>query len=171
MTKEPGQPDLSHLTLGGEVRMVDVSNKPVTTREATASAVVKLRPDVVDRMMGGTLSKGDALATARVAGILAAKRTGELIPLCHPLPLEWASVEFDRTAPGELTILFRAKTEARTGVEMEALTGAAVTALTLYDMAKAADKAIVIGPIQLERKSGGRSGTYERSSASNAPSD
>jgi len=171
MSGDVEQPDLSHIGPSGDIRMVDVSDKVVTAREATASAVVRLRPDVLDRMMAGALPKGDALATARVAGIMAAKRTGELIPLCHPLPLDWAGVEFTRTAPGELTILCTTKTAARTGVEMEALTGAAAAALTLYDMAKAADKAIVIGPIQLERKSGGRSGVYERNPPSGPASD
>jgi cyclic pyranopterin phosphate synthase len=148
--------------------MVDVSRKDVTQREATASAVVRMEPAVLDALMQGTLPKGEALGTARVAGILAAKRTGEWIPLCHPLPLDWVKIDFSRTASDELTILCTAKTAARTGVEMEALTGASAAALTLYDMAKAADKAIVIGPIQLERKSGGKSGSYQRASRPNA---
>ena len=142
--------------------MVDVSRKDVTEREASASAVVRMRPETLEALFGRALPKGDALATARVAGILAAKRTSEWIPMCHPLPLDWVRIDFSRVGPHELSVLCTAKTAARTGVEMEALTGAAAAALTLYDMAKAVDKAIVIGPIQLERKTGGKSGTYER---------
>ncbi len=142
--------------------MVDVSAKSVTEREATASARVKTRPDVLDALMAGKLPKGEALATARVAGILAAKRTSEWIPLCHPLSLDWVGIEFTRAAPGELAVRCTARTRGRTGVEMEALTGATAAALTLYDMAKAADKAIEIGPIRLESKSGGQSGPYRR---------
>jgi cyclic pyranopterin phosphate synthase len=142
--------------------MVDVSSKSPTEREATASAVITLQAPVLDALLGGSLPKGDALATARVAGILAAKRTSEWIPLCHPLPLDWVRVEFTRTGPGTLTISCTAKTTSRTGVEMEALTGATAAALTLYDMAKSADPRMVIGPIQLERKTGGRSGPFQR---------
>ncbi|MGB2986501.1 MAG: cyclic pyranopterin monophosphate synthase MoaC [Phycisphaerae bacterium] len=162
MTQEPKQPGLSHVGSGGEARMVDVSPKDATEREASASAVVRMRHTVLDALLSGALPKGDALATARVAGIHAAKRTSEWIPLCHPLPLDWVQIEFSRTGSDELSIFCTAKTTARTGVEMEALTGAAAAALTLYDMAKSADKAIVIGPIQLERKAGGKSGTYLR---------
>ncbi len=121
-----------------------------------------MRPEVLDALMADSLAKRDALATARVAGVLAAKRTSDWIPLCHPLPLDWVRVSFERTSPGELLITCGTKTTARTGVEMEALTGASATALTIYDMAKAADRTMVIGPIQLERKSGGKSGTYHR---------
>ena len=162
MTQEREQPGLSHIGPSGEARMVDVSQKEVTHREATASAVVRMQPKVLDALVSGTLPKGDALATARVAGILAAKRTDEWIPLCHPLPLDWVRIDFSRIAPDELSMVCTAKTAARTGVEMEALVGVAAAALTLYDMAKAADKAIVIGPIQLERKTGGKSATYQR---------
>jgi len=160
--RESGNLAFSHVDRGGRVRMVDVSAKRVTLREASASAQVKMKPAVVGALMDGTLPKGDALATARVAGIAAAKRTAEWIPLCHSLPLEWVSIEFSRTGRNQIEILCRAKTEARTGVEMEALVGAAAAALTLYDMAKAADRRIAIGPIQLEEKAGGRSGHYRR---------
>lgn len=142
--------------------MVDVSEKEVTDREATASASVRMQPKVLDALLSGKLPKGDGLATARVAGIQAAKRTPEWIPLCHPLPLDWVRIDFSRRGPDELSIVCTVKAEARTGVEMEALVGVAGAALTLYDMAKAADRAIVIGPIQLERKTGGKSGTYQR---------
>jgi cyclic pyranopterin phosphate synthase len=168
MSEQGEKTPLSHLGAGGEARMVDVSRKDVTAREATASAVVHMRSAVLDALMSGTLPKGDALATARVAGVLAAKRTSEWIPMCHPLPLDCVTIDFRRTGPAEMTLQCTAKTEARTGVEMEALTGAAAAALTLYDMAKSADKAIVIGPIQLERKTGGKSGAYERASRSGA---
>jgi len=154
---------LSHLDADGAMRMVDVTAKGVTSREASASGVVCMRADVLDKLLNGMLPKGDAIAAARIAGILAAKRTGEWIPLCHPLPLEWVHLEFSRRAPNELSICCTAKTSAKTGVEMEALTAVAAAALTVYDMAKSADRSIVIGPIQLERKSGGNTGDWNRS--------
>ncbi len=157
MADEREEPKLSHVGPGGEARMADVSQKDVTEREASASAVVRMQPAVLDALVSGALPKGDALATARVAGILAAKRTSEWIPMCHPLPLHWVQIDFSRVGPGELSVLCTTRTVARTGVEMEALTGAAAAALTLYDMAKAADRAIVIGPVRLEHKTGGRS--------------
>ena len=153
---------MSHVGPGGEARMVDVSEKSVTVREAVASGSIRLRAEVLDALLAGTLEKGEAVATARVAGILAAKRTAELIPMCHPLGLDWVGIEFTRSGPDELRITCTTKTTSRTGVEMESLTGVTVAALTLYDMAKAADKSIVIGPFQLERKSGGKSELYER---------
>jgi cyclic pyranopterin phosphate synthase len=153
---------LSHIAPSGETRMVDVSGKRVTVREAAASALVHIRGDVLDQLLAGALPKGDALATARIAGVMAAKRTAEWIPLCHPLPLDWVEVAWERSAGDELRVVCTAKTSARTGVEMEALVGACAAALTLYDMAKAADKSITNGPIQLERKSGGKSGEYRR---------
>lgn len=162
MNDDPRKPALSHIGPAGDARMVDVSRKPVTQREATASAVVSMQPSVLEALLSDSLPKGDALATARVAGILAAKRVSEWIPLCHPLPLDWVRIEFSKPRTGELSIQCTAKTAARTGVEMEALTGVTAAALTVYDMAKAADKAIVIGPIQLERKTGGKSGDYQR---------
>lgn len=168
MTGDLSNQSLSHIGPSGEARMVDVSEKKITTREAQASALVSMMPEVLERLMRGTLPKGEALATARVAGILAAKRTSEWIPMCHPLQLEWVKIDFAVDAPGQLRIVCTAKTSARTGVEMEALTGAAATALTIYDMAKAADKNMIIGPIQLERKTGGRSGTYQRGADSSA---
>lgn len=142
--------------------MVDVSTKAESVREATASAIVRMSSTVLDLLLSGGLPKGDALATARIAGIQAAKRTGEWIPMCHPLSLDFVAVEFERTGVGELRILCSAKTTARTGVEMEAMVGVAAAALTVYDMTKSADKSIVIGPIQLERKTGGKSGEFVR---------
>jgi len=153
---------LSHLARDGQARMVDVSSKNVTVREALASAMIRMKPEVLRALQGGRLPKGDGLATARIAGIAAAKQTSNLIPMCHNLNLEWVSVDFEAAGAGKLRVMCVARTAARTGVEMEALTGAAIAALTIYDMAKSADKAIVIGPVRLERKSGGRSGTYER---------
>jgi cyclic pyranopterin phosphate synthase len=153
---------LTHLDEAGAARMVDVSGKGVTLREASASAAVHMTPGVLDALMEGTLPKGDALATARIAGIQAAKRTAEWIPLCHVLPLHWVQIDFERSGRDELRIACTARTTARTGVEMEALVGASAAALTVYDMAKALDKSMVIGPIQLERKTGGKSGSYRR---------
>lgn len=147
---------LSHIGPDGSGRMVDVSAKPVTRREACASGKICMRPEVLDLLMQGALPKGDALATARVAGVQAAKRTGALIPFCHPLALDWVDIQFSRTGPDCLAIQCTARVQARTGVEMEALTGVSAAALTIYDMAKAADKAMMIKDIQLESKSGGK---------------
>lgn len=155
---------LSHVSAAGESRMVDVSGKPTTVREAVASAQVSAMPAVIKAIRGGSLKKGDALNTARVAGILAAKRTAEFIPMCHTLALDAVQIDFEFPRANLLRIVCTARTAARTGVEMEALVGASVAALTIYDMAKSADKAIVIGPVQLERKSGGKSGDFLRRS-------
>lgn len=139
--------------------MVDVSGKDVTKRVATAQAVVTMRPETLEKIRQNTLAKGDALGVARVAGVLAAKRTDELIPLCHSLPLSDVSVDFDfgETA---LTIRTSATTLAQTGVEMEALTAATVAALTVYDMAKAVDKRMTIEGVHLVSKTGGKSGDF-----------
>jgi cyclic pyranopterin phosphate synthase len=152
---------LSHLDEAGRVHMVDVGEKEVTDREAVAEAVVLLAPQVRDRLFAGDLPKGDALATVRVAGIMAAKRTPELIPLCHPLPLSGVEVELEQTKEGA-RIVATVRTSARTGVEMEAMTAVAVAALTLYDMVKGLEKGVTIGPVRLLRKSGGRSGDWRR---------
>ena len=143
--------------------MVDVGSKPITSRRAVASAIVRMRPDVLATLLDAGGPKGDALVTARLAGIGGAKRTSELIPLCHPLPLDSVEVELtpDRDA-GTVTIRTEARATARTGVEMEALTAASVAALTLYDMAKALQRDIVIERIELVEKSGGRSGDYSQ---------
>lgn len=142
--------------------MVDVSAKPVTVREAVALAEVRMEPAVLSMLLAGGLPKGDALNTARIAGIQSAKRTAEWIPMCHVLPLDFVGIEFSAQAPGVLRITCTARTTARTGVEMEALTGVSAAALTIYDMAKSADKTMEIGPIRLERKTGGKSGDYVR---------
>ncbi|MEX2210874.1 MAG: cyclic pyranopterin monophosphate synthase MoaC [Gaiellaceae bacterium] len=141
--------DLSHVDETGGVRMVDVGGKPHSRRRAVAHAVVRMAPDTSRRLK--ELPKGDALATAQIAGIMAAKRTSELIPLCHPLPLSHVEVSLEVGA-GEVTITAVAETTAQTGVEMEALTAAAVAALTVYDMAKAIDKELVIAEVRLLEK-------------------
>jgi cyclic pyranopterin phosphate synthase len=142
--------------------MVDVGDKPVTAREAVACAEVRMSTTARRLVRTGQTKKGDALQVARVAGIMAAKRTSELIPLCHPLPLTVVDVEITPTRRG-FAIEARARTSAQTGVEMEALTAVSVAALTLYDMVKAVDRAMVIGDIHLRAKRGGRSGEYVRS--------
>ena len=154
---------LTHLDEQGRVRMVDVGQKAVTRREALARGAVRMEPATLAAIMGGQLKKGEVLAAARIAGIMAAKRTHELIPLCHQLPLELVEVDF--RADQEYSLLeiqARAVTTARTGVEMEALVAASAAALTVYDMAKAIDRAMVIDGIRLVMKSGGRSGTFSR---------
>ncbi len=151
----------THLTASGDVHMVDISSKEVTTREAVATAGVTLASSARDALFSGNLPKGDALAAVRLAGITGAKRTSELIPLCHPLPIDAIRVDVESTDDGA-RITASVVTTARTGVEMEALTAVSVAALTLYDMVKGLDRGAVIGPIQLIRKSGGHSGTWER---------
>ena len=143
-------------------RMVDVAAKPVTAREATARGEITMAPAALRLIRQGAIAKGDPLQTARLAGIMAAKQTATLIPLCHPLPLSHVSVELTPTRRG-YRIEARTRTTAQTGVEMEALTAVAVAALTIYDMVKAVDKAMVIGDICLVEKRGGRSGHYRRS--------
>ncbi len=143
--------------------MVDVSGKPETVREAEAVGVVTVGPQVMERLIQGDVPKGDVLATARIAGIMAAKAVDRLIPLCHPLPLHSVSVEFqlDREG-GRVVVVARAKTKGVTGVEMEAMTAVSVAALTIYDMCKSITKGMEIGPIYLRYKSGGKSGTWKR---------
>ena len=153
---------LSHIDESGRARMVDVSDKPVTTRIARASAFVRLSAAALKAITDRTNPKGDPFETARIAGIMAAKRTADLIPLCHPLPLHHCDVSLETGAEG-VSIEATASTDAKTGVEMEALTAASVAALTIYDMCKAVDKTIVITDLRLEYKSGGRSGEYRRS--------
>ena len=153
----------SHLDESGAPRMVDVGDKPITARRAVARAVVRMRPEVLATLLDAGGPKGDALVTARLAGIGAAKRTSELIPLCHPLPLDVVEVELtpDR-ATGLVEVRSEVRATARTGVEMEALTAVSVAGLTLYDMAKALQRDIVIERVELLEKSGGRSGDYPR---------
>jgi cyclic pyranopterin phosphate synthase len=151
---------LSHYDRSGRARMVDVSDKPATKREAEASGFVAISTDVLASLPQNP--KGDPLEVARIAGIMAAKRTSDLIPMCHPLPLSLVDVDL-RVCENGVAITSKVTTTAETGVEMEALTAVSVSALTLYDMLKAADKGIEIREIALERKSGGKSGEYRRS--------
>jgi cyclic pyranopterin phosphate synthase len=152
---------LSHLDAKGKARMVDVGDKPVTAREALARGEITMSATALRLIRRGALAKGDPLQTARLAGIMAAKKTAELIPLCHPLPLTHVGVELTATRRG-YRIDARVRTASQTGVEMEALTAVAVAALTIYDMVKAVDKEMVIGDICLIEKKGGRSGHYRR---------
>jgi cyclic pyranopterin phosphate synthase len=153
---------LTHVDARGRVKMVDVGAKPITAREAIARGSIAMSREARRLIRAGAIKKGDPLQTARLAGILAAKQTSVLIPLCHPLPLSSVAVELTPTSRG-YDIEARVRTTAQTGVEMEALTAVAVAGLTIYDMVKAVDKAMVIGDVRLEYKSGGRSGTYRRS--------
>jgi cyclic pyranopterin phosphate synthase len=153
------RPTLSHIDGRGIVRMVDVSAKDVTAREAVAGGRITMSREAVRQIRAGAIKKGDPLQTARLAGIMAAKRTAELIPLCHPLPLTFADVTLTERRDG-YDIAARVRTSAQTGVEMEALTAAAVAALTIYDMVKAVDKTMVISNIRVLEKKGGRSGEY-----------
>lgn len=159
-------PDLTHLDSAGHVHMVDVSAKTVTTRQATAVAHVELGADLLQRVLGGDLPKGDVLAVVRIAAIQAAKKCSELIPLCHPLPLEKVSVDIVAESDSQLAIRVTCVTSGRTGVEMEAMTAASVGALTLYDMCKSVSKGIQISNIQLLQKSGGKSGDWSAKEAS-----
>src|SRR6188508_3350057 len=157
----PAKPKLTHVDARGRVKMVDVGDKPVTAREAIARGSITMSADALSQIRAGAVKKGDPLQAARLAGIMAAKKTSELIPLCHPLPIAGVQVELTSTLRG-YDIEARVRTTAPTGVEMEALTAVAVAALTVYDMIKAVDKSMVIGDIRLMKKSGGRSGTYVR---------
>lgn len=151
---------LSHLNEAGEASMVDVSDKAVSSRLAVAEAWVRMAPETLDAIQSQGLPKGDVLAVARVAGIQGAKRCSDLIPLCHPLPLQKVSVLFEARPPTQLRIEVSCKVDGKTGVEMEALTGASVAALTIYDMCKAIDKGMQIERVGLLRKEGGKSGTW-----------
>lgn len=154
--------DLTHFDEHGASRMVDTSEKAETLRQARASGLVRMAPATLALIRDKRLAKGDVLEVARLAGIMAAKKTGELIPLCHPLPITAANVEFAFEGDDVLRIEATVRIVARTGVEMEALAAVSVAALTVYDMCKAVDKAITIERIRLEEKTGGRSGTYRR---------
>ncbi|MBG6180585.1 cyclic pyranopterin monophosphate synthase MoaC [Arthrobacter sp. CAN_A1] len=159
MTENSSAASLSHVREDGSAHMVDVSAKAETAREATAQAVLRTTAEVVGLITAGGLPKGDALAVARVAGIMAAKQTSSLIPLCHPLPLSKITVDFSADHD-TVTITCLVKTTAVTGVEMEALTGASLAALALYDMIKAVDKRAVITDTRVLAKSGGKSGDW-----------
>jgi cyclic pyranopterin phosphate synthase len=155
--------DLTHLDERGRARMVDVGAKPVTARRAVARALVRMTPQTAARVVAGDAPKGDVISTARIAGIQAAKRTGELIPLCHPLALDQVDVEAQVDAEaGTVTLVAEARVSARTGVEMEAMTAASVAALTVYDMVKGIERGVEIASVVLVEKSGGRSGQWRR---------
>ncbi|MEW6363019.1 MAG: cyclic pyranopterin monophosphate synthase MoaC [Acidobacteriota bacterium] len=154
-------PEFTHIDDLGRARMVDVTGKPVTSRTASAAAVVRTTTEVVAAIREQRIAKGPVLETARIAGIQAAKRTADLIPLCHPLPVHHVDVECE-LGDNEIRIISTVRTEARTGVEMEALCAAAVAALTVYDMCKAADRSMTIAEIRLIEKTGGKSGDYFR---------
>jgi cyclic pyranopterin phosphate synthase len=155
---------LTHLDSAGRAHMVDVAGKPETHRRAVASAVVTMKPETLALIAEGRAAKGDVYATARIAGIMAAKRTSELIPLCHPLSLTHVSVELEPAGAPDMgvRITATAETDGKTGVEMEALTAASVAALTVYDMCKAVDRGMVISAVKLRSKEGGASGTWTR---------
>ena len=157
--RDPLTSALSHVDSRGRVQMVDVGGKPPTLRTAVARGRIRVRPRVVRLILSSEIAKGDPLQVARIAGIMAAKRTAELIPLCHPIPLSLVEVDL-RARGGGYDIEARVQTTATTGVEMEALTAVSVAALTLYDMIKAVDRTMVIGEIRLVEKTGGRSGPY-----------
>jgi cyclic pyranopterin phosphate synthase len=154
---------LTHLDESGRARMVDVSDKDVSSREATARAVVSMRPETARLIAAGAMAKGDVLAVAQVAGVMAAKRTPDLIPLCHPLPISSVDMSFDLDVDqARLEVRATVRVIARTGVEMEAMTAASVAALTVYDMCKAVDRAMSIGNVELVHKAGGKSGEFIR---------
>lgn len=151
---------LTHLDETGRARMVDVSDKPVTAREAVAEGFVRMSPETLALALSGEGKKGDVRAVAEIAGVMAAKKTSDLIPMCHPLPVTKAEVRVE-PAEGGLSVTARVKTTGRTGVEMEALTAVSVACLTLYDMLKAAEKAMVIEAVRLTEKTGGKSGDWK----------
>jgi cyclic pyranopterin phosphate synthase len=158
-----GRNELSHIDVAGAASMVDVSEKGVTERTATAEGAVRMAPETLATILAGDAKKGDVVGTARIAGIMAAKRTSDLIPLCHPLPITHVGIEIepDPTLPG-LRVTASVKVAAKTGVEMEALTAVAVTCLTIYDMAKAVDRGMEIIDVRVVEKRGGRSGAWRR---------
>jgi cyclic pyranopterin monophosphate synthase len=159
---DPADPPLTHLDASGRARMVDVGDKPVTARTATASCRVRMSPATAARLLDGDLPKGDALPVARIAGIQAAKRTPELIPLCHHVALTSVEVTIEvDAAAGDAEITATARATDRTGVEMEAMTAASVAALTLYDLLKAVQRDVVVTDLRLRRKTGGRSGDVD----------
>ncbi|HEY7469158.1 MAG TPA: cyclic pyranopterin monophosphate synthase MoaC [Acidimicrobiia bacterium] len=154
-------PGLTHLNEAGEVHMVDVGDKESTEREAVAEGHVAMTPELAARFFSGDLPKGDAAAVARIAGITGAKRTSDLIPLCHPISLTGVEVSLEPSGRG-IRVLATVRTTGRTGVEMEAMTAVAVAALTIYDMVKGVERGVTVESIGLLRKTGGRSGTWER---------
>lgn len=160
-THSPSAPSLTHLNAKGEVHMVDVGHKPSTARSATTRGLLRCTPATRDAIMNGAVQKGEALAAARIAGIMAAKQTGTLIPLCHPLALHQVTVDFSATSDG-IAIEATARCTGPTGVEMEAMVATSVAGLTLYDMAKAIERDMVLDAVRLVDKRGGKSGHWQR---------
>lgn len=156
--KEP----LTHFNDQGRARMVDITDKPVSGRTATAATVVRMKPETLSRIKEGGIAKGDVKAVAQVAGIMAAKKTSDWIPMCHPLALSGVDIRFDDNGQDELYIEATVRVTGQTGVEMEALTAVSAAALTVYDMCKAADKGMEIGPTRLMSKTGGKNGDFHR---------
>lgn len=154
--------EFTHFNEQGRAKMVDISDKEITKREATATSMVKMLPSTLQKIKEGKIGKGDVLAVAQVAGIMAAKKTSEWIPMCHPLALSGVNISFTDNDIDELYIMVTVKITGKTGVEMEALTAASATALTIYDMCKALQKDMIIGPTQLMKKTGGVHGDFER---------
>lgn len=160
--------EFTHFDDSGASRMVDVSDKPVARRVASASGRVVMAPETLRAALDRRLAKGDVIEIARIAGIMAAKRTSDLIPLCHPLPISSMRVDVEPEGPTDLVVRAECRVDGRTGVEMEALTAVAVACLTVYDMCKSLDRTMRITDVQLESKSGGRSGTFVRADAASA---
>ena len=172
MPRDPSPTEIGHVRVtadGAEAQMIDVSSKAISKRTATALAVVVFPGDLLARLRAGQGPKGPIEETARIAGILAAKRTGELIPMCHPLGLDHVSIEFAENGPNRLEVRCRTACQERTGVEMEAMVGASVAALTIYDMAKGLDKGIRIESVLLLEKSGGKSGLWQSEALDSSP--
>ena len=151
------QETFSHINENGEAVMVDVGGKEVTVRHATAYAKIKMQPATLQALLTANLKRGDGLSAARIAGIMGAKKTSELIPLCHNIPIDSVTVDFEKESDSTLAIFVRAKCSYKTGIEMEALTGAGIAALTVYDMCKAIDRSMVIEEVKLLEKTGGKS--------------
>ncbi|WP_088103700.1 cyclic pyranopterin monophosphate synthase MoaC [Halalkalibacter urbisdiaboli] len=157
--------DLTHFNEQGRAKMVDISDKAITTRTAIAHSSIEVSKDIHEKIEQGKIGKGDVLSVAQVAGIMAAKNTSQWIPMCHPLPLTGVNIRFSWSNSQDIWVLeieVEVKTKGQTGVEMEALTAASATALTIYDMCKALDKGMIIGPTYLSRKTGGKSGDFSR---------
>ena len=154
--------DLTHLNSDGEARMVNVGSKDITFREAVASGRIIMKPETLDQIKSASLKKGDVIATARIAGIMAAKNTPHPIPLCHPILIDEISIDFDLSGNDSIGITATARCSGKTGIEMEAMTAVSVAALTIYDMAKSVDRSMTITNIRLENKSGGKSGIFKR---------
>jgi cyclic pyranopterin phosphate synthase len=154
--------ELTHLDSGGEARMVDVGGKDVTRREAVVKGRVIMKPSTLEQIKTAKIKKGDVLAVARIAGIMAAKKTSDLIPLCHPILIDDIAIDFDLSGKDSIIIITTVKSSGKTGVEMEAMVATSVAALTIYDMGKSVDRGMTIGEIYLESKKGGKSGTYQK---------